>query len=292
MSDSRAGSHQPVIAGLIGGAVAVSAGIGVMLAEGGEPAQFYALVNAAALPVGLLLAALMLLVPARAHGLLALAAALALLATALSGIELEGVRRWMSVGGFIQIQPSLILLPLLLCGYARHHADIWHGGAVIIAALAIGLMPDLSMAMALLMVTFAVWLADRTRVAALVLAVGVFALIVCVRRDDPLTGARFVEDVLVDGWRTSVLHGVILTLGALAMLAPILTARRVVPLQQRAVVAFALAWGMLLIASIFAPFPTPLLGYGASAILGYFLSIMALCRPKADPSSKPYLPPS
>jgi hypothetical protein len=40
----------------------------------------------------------------------------------------------------------------------------------------------------------------------------------------------------------------------------------------------------LFIASIIAPYPTPLLGYGASAIIGYFLSVIALRKPAANES--------
>jgi hypothetical protein len=274
--------RSPITVALIGGGTAVAVGIGVMLQSGGEQALFYVLVNAAAVLVGLTLAALLLFCPPRLERWLALAAAIALLTTAFVGLEIEGIRRWASLFGAMQLQPAFIVLPLLLCTYARRHRDSWQAAAVAIAALAIAIMPDRAMAMALLMVAAAVWLADRTRASAMVLAGAVAAFGVTLYRPDPLMGVVHVEHVLADGWHSGLVPGAVVTFGALAMLAPLLTVGRVALAQQRAIVGFTCCWGILLIASIVAPFPTPLLGFGASAIIGYCLSIMALRRAQSE----------
>jgi cell division protein FtsW (lipid II flippase) len=275
-STARRPTRAPVLTAVTGGTIAVAIGGAVMLAEGGEQGVFYALVNGAALLIGAVLAAFLLLVPKRAEPWLALAAAIALLATALVGVEMSGISRWTSLFGLVQIQPAFILLPLLLCQYARRTGDHCHVAALIIAALAIALMPDRSMAMALVMVSFAVWLADRSRLSAPVLAAATIALTITFWRADPLGGVEHVEQVLQRGWQSGLLTGAALTFGALAMLAPFVTARRAAAEQQRAIIAFTFCWAMLLIASIIGNYPTPLLGYGASAIIGYGLSIAAL----------------
>jgi cell division protein FtsW (lipid II flippase) len=253
----------------------------------GDAPRHYLFVNGMAQAVGLMLAAMLAFVPPRWSEWLAHAAAMALLATALLGVDVDGIRRWVSLLGVLQIQPAFILLPLLLCYYARRKASRAHSAAVMIAALAIAAMPDRSMAMALFMVSFAVWLADRTHAAALVLAAATLALGVTLWRADPLTGLRHVEYVLAHGWQSGPLTGAVLNLGALAMLAPLLTARHAAMEQQRAIIAFSLCWATLLIASVVAPFPTPLLGYGASAIIGYMVSASALRRSDDTP-----LPPA
>jgi cell division protein FtsW (lipid II flippase) len=275
----RLPGNAPVIAALVGGMIAIAIGLAIMAGSGAP--LLYSLVNGAALTVGLMLAAVLLWLPPRPQPLLALAAALALLATALFGVEMNGIRRWVSLFGLVQIQPAFILLPLLLCHYARRAGDHWHDAALIIASLAIALMPDRSMALALVMVSFVVWLADRNRPSALVLAAASIALAITLWRADPLDAVEHVEQVLQRGWQSGPLTGAALSLGALAMLAPFLTARVAAPEQQRAIIAFILSWGMLLIASLVGAYPTPLLGYGASAIIGYVVSITVLRQAEA-----------
>jgi hypothetical protein len=267
-------TQAPVVAALVGGTIAIGIGLVVMVKVGALGS--YVVVNGIAQAMGLALASILLVIPARTENWLALAAALGLLATALFGVEMNGISRWVSLFGIIQIQPAFMLLPLLLCSYARKYADKGQAAAVIIAALAIGLMPDRSMTLPLCAVACAVWLADRSQMTALVLAAAVCSAVAAWVQADPLAGVAFVEDVIAHGWRRGPLQGTALTLGALAMLAPILTARRAAVEQQRAIIAFTLIWAMLLLASLIGTYPTPLLGYGASAIIGYFLSLIAL----------------
>lgn len=262
------------VAALIGGAGAATIGI-VTLHTGGAPTS-YAIVNAAAVGAGLLFAALLFRIPRRAEGPLALTAALALLATALWGMEIEGVRRWATLPGAIQVQPALLLLPLLLAMHARRAGDLWHAAAMLVAAVAIAAQPDRSMAIALVLVAVAMWLADRTRMTLLVLCVAALSLVATWARPDPLAGVTFVEWVIADGWQAGPMRGAILSLGALAMLAPLLALPAASAEQRRAIIAFALCWGGLTLASLIGPYPTPLLGYGASGIIGYFVSLIAL----------------
>lgn len=275
--------HPPAVAALLGGILAVVIGLWSMQI-GGAPER-YLYINGAAPVVGLALAALLIILPRRAEGGLAVGAALALLATALWGTELAGIRRWVSVFGILQVQPAFIGLPLILCQYARRQGDPWHVAAMTVAAMAIALQPDRSMSLALLLVAVAIWLSDLTRTAAFVLFAALAACGYCLWQSDPLDGVRFVEHVLVEAWVTGPLQGAVLSFGAMAMLAPLVTVRRVVPQQRRAILAFTACWITLLSASIVAPYPTPLLGYGPSAIIGYFLSIIALRKPAGTDES-------
>lgn len=250
-----------------------------MLADGGAQTTLYAAVNGIAWAAGLALAGLLLFVPVRAPRWFALAAALALLATAIFGGESEGVRRWVMAGGGMQLHPAFLLLPLLLCSYARRAHDVPYAGAVMIAALAVAIMPDWSMAMPLAMVSALVWLLDRTPLSALVMGTALLALLVTWLRPDSLMGVEHVEQVLQAGWQDGPLTGAALSFGALAMLAPCLMLRAAQPLQRRSIMAFTVIWGLLLLCSLVGAYPTPLLGYGASAIIGYFLSVIALRNP-------------
>lgn len=270
--------RKPIIAGLFGGTGAVLSG-GIGMAVAGAPTS-YMIVNGIALAIGVALTAVLLKVPPRASGALAIAAALALLATGVLGSDIENIRRWAALPGGLQLQPAMLLLPAILVGYARAPHDRWHGFAVVIAALAIIIQPDRSMAMAMVAVALMVSLRDRARFSSVVLAVTIMAVVVTVWRDDPLLPVRHVERVLIDGWGAGAGQGLLLSLGACATLAPLCAARHCPEAgDRRAAVAFALTWASLLFASVIGAYPTPLLGYGSSAIIGYFMALAALSRP-------------
>ncbi len=269
------------MAGVIGGTVAVAVGMGSMVAGGA--ATLFAMVNIGALAIAVILAALLLLVPHRAEKWLALAAAVALVATACGGVEIDGIRRWVSVAGFIRLQPAFIFLPLILCAYALRSRDPTHGVAVMLAAAAMALMPDRSMTVPVCAVTLAVWVMDRSYMSAAVLGCALAAGALAWWQADPLPGVRFVEQVIADGWQAGWVNGALLSAGALAMLAPLAVLPKAARPQRRAIIAFAAVWASLLLASLIGMYPTPLLGFGASAIIGYFWSIIAL-RPPGAPT--------
>lgn len=271
-------SRTPVVATLAAGIVAVAIGMTVM-ALGGAP-QTYLLVNGGALVVGMVAAAALAFVPLDWRWP-SLAAALALLATAIWGVELEGIHRWAMLGP-LRIQPALILLPLLSCSYARCPDSLLLGASMVIAAVAVALQPDSSMALTMAVIGCNMLTALRNRRTIAVAAAAVIAFLTALLRGGDLPPVRFVEQVIVDGlMRGGPLIGGLLILGILVILAPILLAgRRLAMPQQRALMMFVQVWGMLLVASVIGPYPTPLLGYGASAIIGYFLAIVML-RPSA-----------
>ncbi len=105
--------------GIIAATLATSLGIAVMVA-GGAPAS-YAIINAAALVIGMALLAIVLSHRGnnpRLDGAFVLAAAAGLLATAMLGITIDGAARWVRIGA-VSLQPSLILLPLMIVAFAR-----------------------------------------------------------------------------------------------------------------------------------------------------------------------------
>ncbi len=258
-------------------------GIAAMVMAGAAQAIGYGILNAGSAILGIILAAVLLQVPRAAQRWLAVAAGVGLLATALWGVEVDGIRRWVSAGT-IQLQPTFILLPLLLAMYARRHGEPWYAAAVMIAAFAIAVQPDWSMTLPLMFVAFAVWLTAKTGKAAVVLGAALLAFAATWIQADPLEGVTFVEDVIANGWRIGPFHGALVTLGALSMLAPLLTIRRMDAHIRRVLIVFALIWGTLLVASLIGNYPTPLIGYGASPIIGYFLSIIALRMPPPRPT--------
>jgi cell division protein FtsW (lipid II flippase) len=67
-----------------------------------------------------------------------------LLVTALFGVTVEGASRWMRVAS-LSLQPSLIVLPVMLVAFARGR-DLLAAVGMVVAAAALALQPDRAMA--------------------------------------------------------------------------------------------------------------------------------------------------
>jgi len=256
-----AGARLPVatIAALV---VPVVAGLSWM-AAGGAPMAWIA-VNALALVLALAMA-FWLPLPGSEHGVVVLAAALvlALWATALAGVSIEGVRRWVGIGQ-VRFHLGYLTLPLLIVLTAR--LPSLPALALLLAALgATVFQPDLAatVALAASMVIAAV---QRQGVVGRILAViGLLACSYLIGQPDTLAPVRFVEQVQSDAWAVQPAAGLALTLAGLA---PLLMLRQAAPLA-----AFLVAAGLMAFAG---PYPSILIGYGAAPILGFGLALAAL----------------
>lgn len=192
----------------------------------------------------------------------------AILATAVWGAELHGVRRWLQVGS-LRIQPGLVLTPamIVLAGVPlRRIAAL----GLVLAALGFALQPDRAMAAALaagVAGTAARRNFDRTHIA--VLAAALAGLSVALVRADPLPGVEHVEGVLRRGLQDGPAVALLLLVSLGVSLAPALW-------SAGAGAGFAGAWIAVILASGLGNYPTPLIGYGPSSIVGYLLSVWAL----------------
>lgn len=264
--------------GRIGVASAVGAvGLGLAyLAAAGAPGQYLA-VNAGTLIVGLLgvTAWKQWARPAvTLAGLAALALGLALLATALFGHSLDGVTRWVRIGP-LSLQPGLILMPLLAVLFSRDRS-LWATNGVIFAAAALALQPDRATAGALAagLTALAITKPDRRVVTAL-FATGV-AFAAALVRPDALPAQPFVERVLFTAFETHVAAGIAVWIGVKWLLIPAIAGRVLDRENSPTYAVFGAVWLGIIAASALGNYPTPLVGYGASSILGYILSLAAL----------------
>lgn len=269
----------------LAGGAAVLCGL-MFLGLTGAPPRLL-LINLVALGVGFALLALARLIPVpSARPLLLLGSAAALLATALFGVTAEGATRWVVVGG-LSLQPSLILLPALLLAHIAR-SDRWSSLAVAIAALAMALQPDRSLAAAIAAVALVDVLFRRTRAAGLVLAAAVAALAVTVARPDELPAVAHVDQILWTSPGDQPLAALLLWAGTLLLFVPALALRRR-GLTVEAT-AFAALWSTLVLSALLANYPTPLVGYGASCILGYLFTALSL--PAARQGVARQIPPT
>lgn len=254
-----------------------AAGLGLIyLAAAGAPTR-YLTVNAGTLIVGV--AGLMAWrrwahqVP-RLSDLAALAIGLALLATALFGQSLDETTRWVRLGP-LTLQPGLILTPLLAVLFSRDQSRLSTTG-VIIAAAALALQPDRATAgaLALAMAALAMTRPDRRTLAGLIAATIAFAIALV--RPDTLPAQPFVEQVLFTAFETHWLIGIAVWIGAKWLLIPAIAGRVLDPDNRPIYAVFGAVWLGLIAAAVLGNYPTPLVGYGASSILGYALSLAAL----------------
>ncbi|MBN8500625.1 MAG: hypothetical protein J0M19_05690 [Sphingomonadales bacterium] len=245
------------------------------LALGGAP-NAYLTVNLAALAVAWVLMwappVPRIAIPAIVSG-----TAVALLAASLLlGPETAGVRRWIAVGP-LRLHAGMLILPALAVVLPQLPKPF---GAAVVAgcAVMIWLQPDLASASALFLGVMAGSSGLRLIPHDIVMrACAAGGLIATSFRPDPLGSVRFVETALSDGWAISPVLGAAMAaaLVAAVTIAPQLLIRGAPHLRHSARGLIGAMCGFAGL-SLILPYPQPLIGYGASAILGYGLALAVL----------------
>jgi len=242
------------------------------MAAAGAP-TIHLVVNALALVMGLAIFAIVHLSGRTPHlsGGLAVALAGALLATALFGVPVEGASRWLRIGG-LTLQPSLVVLPAMLVCFARRR-DLLVTLSVILAAIALALQPDRAMAgvLASALAVLAAHRRDRWVASAIVVALAGFA--VTLIRPDSLPAVPYVDQILYSAFQTHVMAGMAVVCGAILLIVPAIVGQRLDPDERDVHAVFGAVWLGMVVAAALGNYPTPLVGYGGSAILGYVLSL-------------------
>jgi hypothetical protein len=255
----------------------------VHMVAGGAPLRYLA-INAAAFAIGSAVLVAMGGKPleTRSAEFVAIAGAGVLLTVSLFGASVDGVARWVRVGGML-LQPGLILTPLLALAFARQR-NVVSAVGIAVAALALALAPDRAMAGALAAGLLAVAVARRGPLDWAALSFALAAWAITMLRADPLPAAPFVERILWTAFAVHPAAGLAVWGGALLLLVPALTGyrRRLHPRLSFAV--FGSIWLAVLLAAGLGNYPTPVMGYGSSAILGYLLAIIAL--PPRGPAAR------
>lgn len=268
-------SERPRLLGLLCAAGAVGLGLAYMFAAG-APSR-YLLVNAMALVLGAT-AWLALGRAGRSHlagaGVAALALSVPLLLTALFGVAADGAARWVDLGP-LSVQVSLIVLPVMIILYARRPDPAGTAG-MIAAALALALQPDPAMAGVLAAALLALLLAAPGRPQALAAAASILAFGWTLLTPDPLPASAFVDRILYTAFDVHPLAGAAVVAGAAALILPALPGLWRGAAHRPALLAFGACWAAVVAAAALGNYPTPLVGYGGSAVLGYLLSVALL----------------
>ncbi|MDM8011816.1 MAG: hypothetical protein QUV08_12725 [Parasphingorhabdus sp.] len=266
-----------VILTFISGVVAGLIGLAYLIVSGAPLTMV--VVNGGAIVVGILLAPSVRLA-ARATDRVVTATALIgaflLLGTAIFGYAIEDARRWLLIGPFF-IQTSLILLPLIAICFARVQ-NFRTVLAVCVAAFSMAAQPDRAVAAMLFVavVIVGVMRANRLTVSAALFCAMTFAATLLL--PDRLPAVPFVDHILWSAFDISLWVGLALWAGCLLLVCPIAFVQK----AERSTLhyVFTSCWLTLIAAAAMGAYPTPIVGYGASAIIGYFLSLIFL-QPRA-----------
>jgi len=287
MNRFAAAIRSPRLVGVVCASGAVALGLGYLVLAG-APAR-YLVINLAALGVGLALSGLVsqrLFAGRPWTGALILAMAGGLLATALFGVSLEGATRWVRLGG-LSIQPGLVLLPVMLVAFARWR-NLPATAGMMVAAAALAIQPDRAMAgmLAAGLAVLAMLRPDRSVFLALGASLAGFA--VTLGRADRLPAAAHVEGVLQSSFEVHLLAGLAVILGLALLLVPAMVGWFRDPAGRESHAVFGAVWLAAILAAALGNYPTPVVGYGASAILGYALSLLALPKEAGGQAGAPW----
>lgn len=197
----------------------------------------------------------------------------ALLATAYFGVEADGAARWVAVAGLV-IQPTLLFIPLMLMLHARR-GDVWTSAGLVLAITATASQPDRAMAGVLFAALTALALKTRDRRSLSLAAAAAVGFAVTIFRPDRGGVSAFVDRILFTGFELHPLAGIALALGTLLLVVPALR-RAVSERDTSTALVFGVVWSGVVAAALLGNYPTPLVGYGGSAIVGYLLSVALL----------------
>lgn len=204
---------------------------------------------------------------------LVFAGGLCLLAPVLLGRPLDGVARWLQLGP-VMLQPGPLLLPPLMLGFARRPTRLASLG-IGLAAFALALQPDRLLAAVL--VAGLASLARRERAALRLLPIALAGLAFALCRTVEVTAAPFVDAVVTMAFGMHPGLGLVMGCGLALLLGPALVAS-VGPAPHASLRLFAVVWLPIVLAALCGLHPAPLIGFGGSAVVGYFLSLALLPR--------------
>ena len=219
-----------------------------------------------------------------------LSAGVLILYTAIEGQAANGVSRWLSIGGTgISIQPSVMLMPAMLIAASILRNALATIG-VALAFLGLAFQGDALLAFASAMaIAISLLAAQRTYwLTFVLLAYALLCCVVALRNAVTLFPVAHVDQALQSAFAWTPFAGfAVLVMAILTILPPQKNLARHIR-KNTAVQIHAAVWGTLIAASALGvqATPLPLLSFGGSAIIGFFLSLALIAEHQhIDPQS-------
>lgn len=255
----------------------VATGLGlVYMHVAGAPAAYLAM-NVSALVIGFLLAGITALGARSVQlsaGAISLILAAFLLLTSLFGMAASGATRWIAVGG-LAVQLSLLIVPVMAICFARSR-DLPSTVGIAIASLALAIQPDRGMSGALAagMLVLALMRPERDTMIAARAAISGF--VAAMMQVDILPATPYVDQILYSSFDVHPLAGMAVLAGVVLMILPSIIGGLYNADHREIYAVFGMVWLAVIVAAALGNYPTPLVGYGGSAIIGYVVSLLGL----------------
>lgn len=191
-----------------------------------------------------------------------------------------GVHRWAMIGP-VALQPSLILLPIVVWGWSSVRASWALAGPTAALAVLMAAQPDAAACGGLFLALAGVGLARRSVSASegATLVVALASTVWAATRPDALEAVAHVERVVVEALAANPALGMAAGLALIAV-PGLLAWRAWATPQDDAATLFGLTglWLGVAAASVVANYPVPVVGYGASSAIGWLLSVALAVR--------------
>ncbi len=262
---------------MVGLCAILATGLGIAFMHmAGAPSAYLAM-NVAALVIGIAAVPLIALISSKAslsQRATGLALSAALLLTGQFGMEADGATRWFALGPF-SIQTSLVVLPLVAINFSRTRDTVSTAG-IILAALSLALQPDRAMAGALAAAMLILAIMRPGRAVLVALAASLCGFIAALSQADTLATAPFVDQILWTAFAVNPLAGLAVVAGSILLIVPAITGWMRGHDDRPTYAVFGAIWAAIISAAALGNYPTPLVGYGGSAILGYLLCMFSL----------------
>ncbi|MBN8551802.1 MAG: hypothetical protein J0L52_02760 [Caulobacterales bacterium] len=201
-------------------------------------------------------------------------AALILMAFPFLSVGLDGVHRWFALGP-IQIQPAVIALPLVAWYAVQEPDDRLAIGALLVAGVIAAFQPDQQAAQGVTAVTLCMVLLVRPAPIWWLAFGASFILGIISGFGETLEPVPYVEQVLSRALQAHWTFGLVAALGLVAVPLTMLAAS---PGRQPMALVMAALWLGFTSACLAGQFPSPVMGYGLSWVLGFALSLGLVAR--------------
>jgi hypothetical protein len=280
--------RKPVGLGMLLIGVIVVTGLGIT-AQGSAGAPTSAMmVQAAAGLAGLVIAIVLALTGWRPglRGATAIAAVAVFAVLTTLADPAGGVHRWTMIGP-VAVQPSLIVLPFVVWGWSGVRSSWALAGLTAAVAVLMAAQPDAAACGGLFLGLVGVAIARRSVSASegATMAVALAATVWAATRPDDLPAVAYVERVVFEAFAANPVMGVIAGLAVVAI--PGLIGWRAWSKRpEDAALLFGLTglWVALTVAAFVGNYPVPVVGYGASSLLGWLVSLGLAARKTAASS--------
>jgi hypothetical protein len=198
--------------------------------------------------------------------------------TSLFGASAEGATRWVSVGG-LSVQSSFLVVPIVAMVFARQQG-LMTSLAIVLAALALAIQPDRGMSGALAAGMLVLAFAKPTKFSAIAASVAIFGFVITLLQSDTLPATQYVDQIYFSSFGVHPLAGLAVLVGAFLLVAPAFIGRLCGGvLDANTYLVFGAVWGGIGIAAALGNYPTPIVGYGGSAIIGYVICMLGFSKP-------------